>query len=103
MTECPLSLIVLNLPSLVTITCFMLSDATPVNTVDTPKKGAESEPGLGMDSTGDQSSDSNKEGKRKGRFRFGRGGKKKKESTPTADNGTDPDNTPIQPSLEERA
>lgn len=56
-----------------------------------------------MDSAGDQSSDSNKEGKRKGRFRLGRGGKKKKESTPTADSGTDPDKTPIQPALVEQA
>ena len=79
------------------------SDATPINTVDSPKKGTESEPGMGMDSAGDQSSDSNKEGKRKGRLRFGRSGKKKKESTPTADSGTDPDKTPIQPTLEEKA
>ena len=79
------------------------SDSTPVNPVDSPKKGTEPEPGMGMDSAGDQSSDSNKEGKRKGRFRLGRGGKKKKESTPTADSGTDPDKTPVQPALVEHA
>lgn len=70
--------------------------------MDSPKKGAESEPGVGMDSAGDHSGDSNKEGKQKGRRKFGFGGKKKKESTPTADSGTDPDKTPIQPSREEQ-
>ena len=73
------------------------SDVTPVNILDSPRRGVESEPGMGMDSAGNQSSDLNKEGKRKGRFRLGRGGKKKKESTPVADSGTDPDKTPIQP------
>ena len=75
--------------------------------MDTPTKGAEPEPGTGMDSAGDQSGDS-KEGKRKGLFKFSRGGKKKKESTTTGatgggESGTDPDKTPIQSTLEEQA
>ena len=83
--------------------CSFSSDATPTNAVDSPRKGTESEPRMGMDSGGDQSSDTNKEGKRKGRLGLRRGGKKKKASTPTADSGTDPDKTPIQPTLEEQA